>query len=50
MRFDDPEPTQLLNGYAPHLNRKCVLNCQKDFSARMHERIVVTLTNVYSEK
>lgn len=29
MRFDDPEPTQLLNGYAPHLNRKCVLKLSK---------------------
>lgn len=29
MRFDDPEPTQLLNGYTPHLDRKCRLNCQK---------------------
>lgn len=28
MRFDDPEPTQLLNGYTPHLDRKCCLNCQ----------------------
>lgn len=29
MRFDDLEPTQLLNGYAPHLDRKCLINCQK---------------------